>query len=204
MNGGYDEGYQQCACFWGEGPGSLISTLESNKINFQGMKVLDAGCGEGKNAIHLAKKGANVLAIDVSEKAIYNAKALDTLPTCIQWHVADISTYDLLQEEFDIIVAYGLLHCLKNEEQISQQVVKFQGATKKGGYIILCAFNCRSQDLAAAHPGFKPTCIDHVKYVNMFKGWDLIFSTDTDLRETHPHNNIEHIHSMSRIIARKT
>ena len=54
MSGGYDEGYIASDCFWGEEPGSLIRQLGEVLTDFAGLSVLDAGCGEGKNAVHLS------------------------------------------------------------------------------------------------------------------------------------------------------
>ena len=58
IDGGYDSGYRACPCFWGSDPGSLVSRLATIVPSFTGLQVLDAGCGEGKNAIFLAGKGA--------------------------------------------------------------------------------------------------------------------------------------------------
>jgi len=66
----------------------------------------------------------------------------------------------------------------------------------------LCAFNDRHQELEA-HPGFSPTTVEHERYVKMFQGWGLVRCCDSDLTEVHPHNGIRHMHSMTRILARK-
>jgi len=74
LDGGYDEGYRACPCFWGDKPGSLVAQLLIEQ-NFAGKFVLDLGCGEGKNAAAFARAGASVTAIDCSELAISNGKA---------------------------------------------------------------------------------------------------------------------------------
>ncbi len=61
-NGGYEPGYQSCDCFWGSELASLVKTLALELGDFKGLKVLDAGCGEGKNAAFLAERGASVTA----------------------------------------------------------------------------------------------------------------------------------------------
>jgi tellurite methyltransferase len=53
--GGYDDGYRACACFWGQRPGSLVPRLLEHIPDPAGVTVLDAACGEGKNAIYLAR-----------------------------------------------------------------------------------------------------------------------------------------------------
>ena len=50
----------------------LVELVESGKV--KPCKVIDIGCGEGYYSIYLAKKGFDVLGIDISEKAIEYAK----------------------------------------------------------------------------------------------------------------------------------
>lgn len=202
MNGGYDDGYKACECFWGKQPGSLLIVLDEYCSDLTNMNVLDAGCGEGKNAIHLARAGAQVYAIDISEIAI--AKVMKSYPYFegITWGCADIRQVRMPKRGYDIVVAYGLLHCLAGRSEVQEVVMKLQDATKEGGFNVVCVFNDRRQDLSA-HPGFSPTLLSHEYYQCLYDSWDLLHCTDTDLHETHPHNNIPHVHSMTRIVARK-
>jgi hypothetical protein len=100
-------------------------------------------------------------------------------------------------------VAYGLLHCLNDVGTVTATVRALQLWTAPGGWNVVCSFNDRHQELAEAHPGFQPTLLPHETYVNYYSGWELLFSSDQDLYETHPHNSIPHGHSMTRLIARK-
>ena len=112
MNGGYEAGYLACPCFWGRDPGRLVRHLSKYLADFRNIIVLDAGCGEGKNAAFLAKQGAHVRAVDVSEAAIRNGiSAFDVREGAIRWEIGDIRTIDLGGEEYDVVIAYGLLHC---------------------------------------------------------------------------------------------
>lgn len=199
-DGGYDDGYRACPCFWGKDLGSLISRfIKENSV--AGMKVLDAGCGEGKNAAALAKLEADVTAIDCSEAALKNAKSAFA-DARVSWAQSDIRTFDPNNRSFDLVVAYGLLHCMKSDNEIVSVVRRLQELTAPGGWNIICAFNDREQDLSA-HPGFNPCLMDHSVYLRLYESWEITFSSDEDLHETHPHNNIPHVHSMTRLIARK-
>jgi len=202
MTGGYDDGYCACDCFWGREPSSLVKLLASQLGSVCGLTVLDAGCGEGKNAAFLAHQGAQVSAFDISTTALENARKAWENSDRIHWETADIRSIPLPEGTFDIVIAYGLLHCLASSGEISAVVNKLKAATKPRGFAILCAFNNRSQDLTA-HPGFKPCLMPHEFYLGLFSDWDIILSTDNDLTEIHPHNMIEHTHSMTRILARK-
>ena len=202
MTGGYDAGYQACPCFWGREPGSLVKHLVALVGRVTNKLVLDAGCGEGKNAMYLGTRGAYVRAIDISAFAIENARKAWEETKNISWEIADIRKITLPGSEYDIVVAYGLLHCLSSADEIRLVVNKLQNATKVGGYNIVCAFNNRAQDLTA-HPEFTPCLIGHQFYLDLYAGWEIIETSDADLTETHPHNNIEHTHSMTRLLTRK-
>ena len=202
MRGGYDEGYESCACFWGREPGRLMIRLYEHLRTFAGLRVLDVGCGEGKNAAFLAGYGAEVTAIDVSPAAIRNAKLAWPELDGVVWEVANVGAVELVREDFDVVILYGLLHCLDSLDEVRAMIEKLARATRVGGYHVVCAFNDRRQELHA-HPGFSPTLLKHETYLNLYRGWQHLLATDTDLHETHPHNNIPHTHSMTRIIAQK-
>jgi tellurite methyltransferase len=203
MNGGYDSGYLQCPCFWGRTPGSLVTLLTTQVSDFRNLRILDAGCGEGKNSVFLSELGAHVRAIDISEAAIRNGKSAFDCKGNISWEVSDVRSAVLRQEEYDIVIAYGLLHCLGSTNEISEVVQKLQRATRIGGYNIVCALNSRCQDLSA-HPDLNPTLLPHTAYVELYQDWNVLVVSDADLTEVHPHNNIKHTHSLTRMLARRT
>lgn len=199
-NPGYDDGYRSCPCFWGDKPGSLVTVLERFRT-FEGVRALDIGCGEGKNSFYIAQAGGWVTANDYSESAIRNALSKFSHPS-ISYSVADARKIDLADDSYDVVIAYGLLHCLNNAAEIIDVILKIKAATALGGYLILCAFNDRDHDLSA-HPGFSPILLPHSFYVDMLSEWELLFCTDETLHEVHPHNNIPHHHSLTRMICRR-
>lgn len=198
-SGGYDDGYAATTCFWGTEPSSLVRTFLSG-VSVNGKTVLDAGCGEGKNANAFAGAGASVVAVDCSKKAIQNGQKLFTSPS-ISWHIGQIETWPLEPGSFDVIVGYGLLHCLPDAAAQQRLVRRLQSATKPGGYNIICTFNDRSHDLSA-HEGFSPLLLPHETYLGYYADWKIIEVSDADLHETHPHNGIPHHHSLTRLLAR--
>jgi ubiquinone/menaquinone biosynthesis C-methylase UbiE len=200
--GGYDDCYQAVPCFWGTEPGSLVARyLHEHRSSIAGCIALDLGCGEGKNAAALTRAGCIVDAIDCSRFAIANGKnTFRDLP--VRWAEADAQSINLGEQKYDVVIAYGVLHCLTGLSEIQLLIERAKRATKRGGYHLVCSFNNRSHNLSA-HPGFYPTLASHDWYCSQYSEWSLEFATDSDLIETHPHNNISHHHSMSRLVARR-
>jgi tellurite methyltransferase len=197
--GGYDLGYRQCPCFWGTEPARLVRSL-ADSVDLAGAHVLDLGCGEGKNATFLAKLGCVVEAWDISAAALRNARtAWPDAP--VRWLQKDALYISREQRKFDVIIAYGLYHCL-TQETIFSTIWDIKRATAKSGYNIAVCYNNRRQiNIASAHPGFHPTCLAHTDYINAYATWRIIAASDEDLTERHPTNMIEHVHSMTRILA---
>lgn len=202
MQGGYDDGYEACPCFWGKEPSSMVKRINQYLQPIAGLTVFDAGCGEGKNAAYFASQGAFVHAVDISELAIENARRAWPELKNVIWQVSDIRTLEIGEQINDVVVAYGLLHCLQGQGEVIEVLDKLQRSTKVGGLNVVCVFNRRFQDLAA-HPGFQPFLGSHDFYRDVYSTWNVLEISDSDLIEKHPHNNIEHTHSMTRLIARK-
>ena len=65
--------------------------------------VLDAGCGTGRVAIELARRGIDVVGVDVDDTMLTAAR--DKAPS-LAWVTADLATLDL-QRMFDVVVMAG-------------------------------------------------------------------------------------------------
>ena len=76
-------------------------------------------------------------------------------------------------EPFDVIVMYGLLHCLPSVLAISTVVDLALRKTRGGGHHIVATFNDGPHDLSA-HPGFAPTLAAHDFYLNQYRGHDVV------------------------------
>lgn len=75
-------------------------------------RVLDIGCGEGKDAVFFAKCGYAVTAFDISEKGIDKARRLaEHNKVEVVFFKADIFDYRP-DTEYDIILSSGVLHFL--------------------------------------------------------------------------------------------
>lgn len=67
-----------------------------------GTRVLDAGCGTGRVAVELARRGYDVTGVDNDPSMLEVARRSPT----VRWHDADLAALDL-PERFDLVVAAG-------------------------------------------------------------------------------------------------
>src|SRR5262249_538859 len=160
------------------------------------LRVLDLGCGEGKNAKAFARQGASVVAVDLSHFALANARRRDPRNDIV-WVRSDIEVYLRRCRTFDVVIMYGLLHCLGSLRRIRRVVNLAVDRTWGGGTDLVVAFN-RGPHLLTAHPGFVPTLAPHKDIKNLYAQHRLVFEQRQVIYETHPHNNIPHYHSISR------
>jgi len=100
-------------------------------------KVLDAGCGTGRNSIWPIRYGAkDVVAFDVDPRTVAVAKSnLAPYPNC---HVEAHSIYDIpWTNEFDIAFSIGVIHHLADPRKAVEQLVR---ATKPGGKTLIWVY----------------------------------------------------------------
>ncbi|MCB1515997.1 MAG: class I SAM-dependent methyltransferase [Hyphomicrobiaceae bacterium] len=88
-------------------------------LNHRQLRVLDVGCGQGRDAIFIARKGHRVVGVDNSPHGIRdleNAARREDLP--IQAVLADIRTFSP-GGLFDVILIDRTLHMLGSGERVS-------------------------------------------------------------------------------------
>lgn len=198
---------RECDSFWGAEPARLVREMYSER-KCNGLRVLDLGCGEGKNAAFLAERGAEVRAVDCSDRALDNARKLwgPRIDASVSWELNEASEVatQLRSESVDVVIMYGLLHCLSSRDEVAELVLACQRATAQSGVHIVCTFNDRGHDLSA-HPQFQPLLLPHDFFIQMYEreGW-RVAATDSNLYEAHPNNEIPHHHSMTRLVANRT
>ena len=89
----------------------LLSTLPTD---MNGMRLLDAGCGTGALAMAAAQRGAEVVAIDVSQGLIDIAQKRTPSHLSIDWRVGDMRSHNL--GIFDHVIAMdSLIHYDEND-----------------------------------------------------------------------------------------
>ncbi len=118
--------------------------------NLKGKKVLDIGCGSGIFMIDFAKRGANVVGID------YSQKMLDMAKKQLERHKVSHSKYKLIKaeatrlpfkkEKFDIILATGLADYLTLMQ--NKLFIKEAARVLAGKGILICGFPSKDSAFA--------------------------------------------------------
>lgn len=138
-------------------PNALGAQTESiaafiEQLNLESARILDVGCGQGRDALPLARAGHDVTGVDLSPSGlaamVADAKAEGLL---IDGHVADITTYTP-DGYFDVMLIDRTLHMLDAEPR-GATFARLRYATKGGGWIIVA-------DETANLPAFR-TALDN-------------------------------------------
>jgi 2-polyprenyl-3-methyl-5-hydroxy-6-metoxy-1,4-benzoquinol methylase len=94
----------------GTQPGSIMSHFLQVVGDVSGLRVLDAGCGEGYLSRILTQRGANVTAIDISAPLVEIARTKE-LADQISYQVADLSQpLSVYQGHFDLVASFFVLN----------------------------------------------------------------------------------------------
>src|SRR5690554_1849337 len=109
----YEEEYKVQQYYWGVEPSKMCYRVLELMPPTKPLKLLDIGCGEGKDAVFFARNGYDVTAIDISDAGIEKAKKLaDQFKVYVKLEKADILDYRL-DTSFDILFSSGVFHYIK-------------------------------------------------------------------------------------------
>lgn len=115
--------------------GTIVEWLNERGV-FPGAEVLDAGCGTGRYALELARRGYVVHGIDLSPEVIAEARRSVGGPcSVVSFTVGDISA--LWPAGYNVILCRGVLNDLIDEEDRQAVFAAFRRALRPDGVLIL-------------------------------------------------------------------
>ena len=89
----------------------------------KGKKILDLGCGGGNNSIALAKQGAIVTGVDISEEQINHArKNAEREGVSVNFIVSSMEDFAVNENEYDVVISMAALGYIENIEPVFQKI----------------------------------------------------------------------------------
>lgn len=135
----YEKWYEGDDYYWGLERGSFLDELISLCPPSENTKVLDIGCGEGKDAVYMAQKGFDVSAFDLTDNGIRKTIRLASdRGVNIKAYVDDINTF-VPDDQYDIIYSTGTVQYLFDENKKSF-FEKIEKMTKPNGIVFFNVF----------------------------------------------------------------
>lgn len=114
--------------------------------------VLDAGCGTGENALHVASLGLRVVGVDVAETALSSAREKAAQRGVdVDFVAADALHLDRLGQMFETVIDCGLFHSFDRDER-RDYVTSLASVTDRGGNLYVLCFSDVGPDRSGPHP----------------------------------------------------
>ncbi len=198
----YDQKYASQEFYWGKTPSVMcdrvVKIIRPSK-DFH-PKLLDIGCGEGRNAIYFAKCGFDVSGLDVSLPGLNKTKKYaEEVGVDIKTIQADIINYEL-EAIYDVIFSTGTLHYLPPAVR-DKRFQNYKDCTSPNGINALNVFV--EKPFIPRAPDAEDTAYHYKsgELLSYYWDWEILYCTEEifDCMSS----GIPHQHAVNRIIARK-
>jgi tellurite methyltransferase len=112
----------------------------------QGMVVLDAGCGYGRNLVHLLREGCEIYALDGDADGLKHVRKLSaSLSTGLpaeNFQVGLIEKMPFPDELADVVICSSVLHFARDEKHFRGMLAELWRVLKPGG-MLFCRLGSR-------------------------------------------------------------
>jgi len=111
-----------------------------------GMRVLDAGCGYGRNLVHLLRQGCEIYALDSDRDSVEHVRRLSVslgagLPA-ENFQVASIEQMPFPDAFVDVVICNSVLHFARHEEHFRAMLAELWRVLRPGG-MLFCRLGSR-------------------------------------------------------------
>ncbi len=109
-------------------------------------RVLDAGCGYGRNLVYLLREGAEIFAVDAQADAIEHvrqlSKSLNTGLPDQNFQVSPVEKMPFPSGLADVVICNAVLHFARNEAHFLAMVAELWRVLRPGG-LLFCRLGSR-------------------------------------------------------------
>ncbi|MCP5057900.1 MAG: class I SAM-dependent methyltransferase [bacterium] len=136
----WNERYRSADLVWGTEPNRFVAEALSRPE--PAGRALDLACGEGRNAIWLAKQGWEMSAIDYSDVAVERGRQLATAEGVdVDWACKDATSAQLPSDAFDLVIVSYLQVPREDMQAVLAQV---SDALAPGGRLFMIGHALRN------------------------------------------------------------
>ncbi len=104
-----------------------------------GMRILDAGCGYGRNLVHLLREGCQIFAVDQNAEGVEHVRRLsDSLNTGLppeNFQVAPIERMPFPDQFADAVLCSSVLHFSRDEDHFRAMLAELWRVLRPGGLL---------------------------------------------------------------------
>lgn len=196
----YDERYEQPGYYWGKAPSRMCYRVLHLLPPDRPLRLLDIGCGEGRNAVFFARNGYQVTAFDASAKGVEKTRQLaGEAGVQLNAFVANINAF-CLTEPFDVLFSTGVLQYVPPEQR-QDLFNNYQDHTCSGGLNVFSVFV--NKPFIAKAPDAEETSYKWLsgELLTYYHYWRIEFSTEEIFDCLS--GGVPHQHAVNRMVARR-
>jgi len=178
---------------WGTAPSGLAR--EVSALLSPGARVLDIGCGEGRDSVFFATQGCDVTGVDVSRAGLRKAERLARAnAVTVRWIQSDTARV-AVDGPFDLVYSCGSVHYVPRRER-ARLFARLQALTRPGGHHAHIVFSDKRVYVE------KGEVVDYFapgELAAAYADWTIIRHTDALIacaQDGHPHR-----HSVEELVA---
>ncbi len=164
----WNERYARSTSVFGQEPNSLVA---EELAGLSPRRVLDLGCGQGRNALWLAAQGHEVTGLDLSDVGIAHARELAEVAGLeVTFEVIDLVDEWQPREEYDLV----LLSYIQLPAE-SRRIVHGKAATAlvPGGMVLVVAHHLDNLNQGVGGPPMAEALLTEDDLVEEFAGLDI-------------------------------
>jgi tellurite methyltransferase len=110
------------------------------------MRVLDAGCGYGRNLVHLLREGCEIFALDEDREGVEHVRnlsaSLETGLPAQNFQVGLIEKMPFPESFVDVVICNSVLHFARDEDHFKQMLAEMWRVLRPGG-MLFCRLGSR-------------------------------------------------------------